>query len=329
MSPVVSREVLNIPNASAVLPYDPVTDRVVLIEQFRAGTMRHAEAPWLLETAAGLMEAGRDAETTARREIVEETGLEAGPHGAGRHLYRVARCRDRAHHRLHRRGRYRQGRRRARPRRRDRGHQEPRGSTSPPPSTGREGGSSPPTRSWRCAGSRMHGAHCATAGLRQQGRAPSSRAYRFKQKGAATMQQARNLPAGQDRGPVGQTLDQGLDRSSRAALQKGSRPADRLDRLRRHGPAALLRFPTKEAAIAYCERENLAYQVYEPRQRLVRPRPTPRTSSTAPEHPFPDPPPPAIEPRQAPIAQPDRVHLPSKQRSQVRVLQGRAIFSKA
>jgi len=33
-----------------------------------------------------------------------------------------------------------------------------------------------------------------------------------------------------------------------------------------------LRFPTKEAAIAYCKREDLTYQVFEPRQRVVRPK---------------------------------------------------------
>jgi hypothetical protein len=33
-----------------------------------------------------------------------------------------------------------------------------------------------------------------------------------------------------------------------------------------------LRFPTREAAIAYCERQGIAYSVYEPRQRIVRPK---------------------------------------------------------
>ena len=33
-----------------------------------------------------------------------------------------------------------------------------------------------------------------------------------------------------------------------------------------------LRFPTKEAAIAYCEREGIAFQVYEPNERIVRPK---------------------------------------------------------
>ena len=33
-----------------------------------------------------------------------------------------------------------------------------------------------------------------------------------------------------------------------------------------------LRFPSKEAAIAYCNREGLAFQVFEPRHRVVRPK---------------------------------------------------------
>lgn len=75
MSPVIKREVLNIPEAAAVLPYDPVADRVVLIEQFRTGTLRHPEGPWLIEVAAGLVAPGESAAQTARREILEETGI--------------------------------------------------------------------------------------------------------------------------------------------------------------------------------------------------------------------------------------------------------------
>ena len=77
MTDVVSREVLHIPNAAAVLPYDPVTDELVLIEQFRAGTLHQGEGPWLLETVAGLLEPGEDPSAAARREIVEEAGVEA------------------------------------------------------------------------------------------------------------------------------------------------------------------------------------------------------------------------------------------------------------
>lgn len=77
MSGIVSREVLNVPEAAAVLPYDPVSDKVVLIEQLRTGSLRHPEGPWLLESVAGLLEPGETPEATARREIVEEAGVEA------------------------------------------------------------------------------------------------------------------------------------------------------------------------------------------------------------------------------------------------------------
>ncbi len=33
-----------------------------------------------------------------------------------------------------------------------------------------------------------------------------------------------------------------------------------------------LRFPTKEAAISYCRRENLTFQVFEPHTRVVVPK---------------------------------------------------------
>lgn len=33
-----------------------------------------------------------------------------------------------------------------------------------------------------------------------------------------------------------------------------------------------LRFPSREAAIAYCERRGISFSVYEPRQRVVRPK---------------------------------------------------------
>lgn len=45
----VVREVFERGHAAAVLPYDPVRDEVVLIEQFRAGAYAaHSENPWLL-----------------------------------------------------------------------------------------------------------------------------------------------------------------------------------------------------------------------------------------------------------------------------------------
>ena len=70
------REVFVRGHAVAVLPYDPVRDEVVLIEQFRAGALETACDPWLLETVAGIIEDGESAEAVARREAEEEAGLE-------------------------------------------------------------------------------------------------------------------------------------------------------------------------------------------------------------------------------------------------------------
>ncbi len=64
--------------AVAALPYDPRRDRVVLIEQFRAGAIEAPEGPWLVEAVAGLREPGEDPEEVARREVAEETGLAVG-----------------------------------------------------------------------------------------------------------------------------------------------------------------------------------------------------------------------------------------------------------
>ena len=71
------RELLVQRPAVAVLPYDPVTDRVVLVEQFRAGCIDGPGEPWLIEAVAGLQEAGETPEAVAAREIREETGLAA------------------------------------------------------------------------------------------------------------------------------------------------------------------------------------------------------------------------------------------------------------
>jgi nudix-type nucleoside diphosphatase (YffH/AdpP family) len=59
-----------------VLPYDPVRDRVLLIEQFRAGPYARGDAqPWMLEPIAGRIDGGETPEQSARREAVEESGL--------------------------------------------------------------------------------------------------------------------------------------------------------------------------------------------------------------------------------------------------------------
>lgn len=63
-------------DAVTVLPYDPVRDRVLLIEQFRTGPyLRGDTNPWSLEAIAGRQDPGETAEQTARREALEETGV--------------------------------------------------------------------------------------------------------------------------------------------------------------------------------------------------------------------------------------------------------------
>jgi len=63
-------------DAALVLPYDPATDRVLLVEQFRTGPfLRGDTRPWTLEPVAGLVDPGETPAETARREAMEEAGL--------------------------------------------------------------------------------------------------------------------------------------------------------------------------------------------------------------------------------------------------------------
>lgn len=64
-------------DVALVLPYDPVTDKVLLVEQMRFGPIHRGDpAPWVLEAVAGVVDAGESPETAARRETVEEAGLD-------------------------------------------------------------------------------------------------------------------------------------------------------------------------------------------------------------------------------------------------------------
>jgi ADP-ribose pyrophosphatase len=68
------REVFERGHAAAVLPYDPVRDQVVLIEQFRIGALEAPGGPWLLEIVAGVIDAAETPEEVIRREAIEESG---------------------------------------------------------------------------------------------------------------------------------------------------------------------------------------------------------------------------------------------------------------
>ena len=72
----IERERVERLRAAAVLLYDPVTDRVVMIEQFRIGALERGRDAWLLEIVGGLVEPGEDAAEVARRESEEEAGCE-------------------------------------------------------------------------------------------------------------------------------------------------------------------------------------------------------------------------------------------------------------
>lgn len=77
LSAPVNREVFVATDAAIVLPYDPVRDRVLLVEQFRMGPFGRGDPyPWMLEPVAGRVDPGEDPAVTARRECVEEAGLQ-------------------------------------------------------------------------------------------------------------------------------------------------------------------------------------------------------------------------------------------------------------
>ncbi|MFZ1470680.1 MAG: NUDIX domain-containing protein, partial [Paracoccaceae bacterium] len=79
VSPPVRREVFIAADAVTVLPYDPVRDRVLLVEQVRTGPMARGDVnPWQLEAVAGRIDPGETPEGAARREACEEAGLTLG-----------------------------------------------------------------------------------------------------------------------------------------------------------------------------------------------------------------------------------------------------------
>ena len=76
-SDIVTRSTLVSSDAVIVLPYDPVNDRILLIEQFRVGPyIKGDENPWVLEPIAGLIDEGETPEIAGMREAQEEAHLE-------------------------------------------------------------------------------------------------------------------------------------------------------------------------------------------------------------------------------------------------------------
>lgn len=70
------REVFIGIDAALVLPYDPVADTVLLVEQVRMGPFILGEGnPWVLEPVAGMVDARETPEQAALREAMEEAAL--------------------------------------------------------------------------------------------------------------------------------------------------------------------------------------------------------------------------------------------------------------
>ncbi len=76
LSDVVNRGTLHVGQVVVVLPYDPVRDCVLLVEQFRAAVfMSGNRTPWVWQPVAGLIDPGEAPATAAHREAAEESGL--------------------------------------------------------------------------------------------------------------------------------------------------------------------------------------------------------------------------------------------------------------
>lgn len=77
LSPLMRREVFVAVDAVTVLPYDPISDRVLLVEQLRAAPLARGDYDIAqIEGIAGRIDAGETPEAAARREAAEEAGLE-------------------------------------------------------------------------------------------------------------------------------------------------------------------------------------------------------------------------------------------------------------
>ena len=77
-SPPLRREIFHRGDSVAILPWDPVIDELVLVEQFRVGALRAKESPWMLELIAGVVEPGESDIDVIHREVDEEAGCKVG-----------------------------------------------------------------------------------------------------------------------------------------------------------------------------------------------------------------------------------------------------------
>jgi len=74
--PELRRELFVRHDAVCVLPYDPVRNSVVLLEQMRIGAIDKCDNPWMIELVAGLIDTDEQPDEVAHREAEEEAGLQ-------------------------------------------------------------------------------------------------------------------------------------------------------------------------------------------------------------------------------------------------------------
>ena len=63
-------------HVSGAILFDPLQDKVVLIEQFRPGPLRLGDNPWMTEIVMGMVDEHETAEQAVRREAKEESGCD-------------------------------------------------------------------------------------------------------------------------------------------------------------------------------------------------------------------------------------------------------------
>src|ERR1700761_9412098 len=71
-----SREVVSFGQSACVLPYDPDRRVALVVRLPRAPLLFEGIEPYLIEAPAGMIAPGESADTTIRREAMEEAGLE-------------------------------------------------------------------------------------------------------------------------------------------------------------------------------------------------------------------------------------------------------------
>jgi len=74
-SNIMTREIFERGDAVVLMPYDPINDNIVLIEQFRVGAIKSSDTPWLLEFIAGMFAENESPIDVAIREAKEEANL--------------------------------------------------------------------------------------------------------------------------------------------------------------------------------------------------------------------------------------------------------------